>query len=91
MNKILPIIVLLAFSVLSVELAIAGWNEGLAAFKAPWAAQVGLDLCISCFFAGMWIRNDAKKRGINPLPYLLLMPILGSISTLAYAVRRAVA
>jgi hypothetical protein len=66
-----------------------GWQEGVAAFKAPWVIQVALDLCISCFFAGVWISGDAKKRGINPLPYLVLLPILGSISTLAYAVRRA--
>jgi hypothetical protein len=88
MKKIIPVLVLLAFSVLSVELAIAGASEGLNAFRSPWAMQVGLDLCIACWFSAMWMRQDARKHGISAMPFLLALPIFGSIATLAYVVRR---
>lgn len=88
MKKIIPVLVLLSFSVLSVELAIAGWNEGINAFKSPWALQVAIDLCIACWFSAMWMRKDAKKHGINALPFLIALPFVGSLSTLAYVVRR---
>lgn len=88
MKKIIPVLVLLAFSVFSVELAIAGANEGLNAFKSPWAMQVGIDLYIACWFSAMWMRNDARKHGISALPFLIALPVFGSIATLAYVVRR---
>ena len=88
MKKFLPVLVLLAFSVLSVELAVAGASEGLDAFKSPWALQVALDLCIACWFSAMWMRSDAKKHGISALPFLIALPLFGSIATLAYVVRR---
>lgn len=89
MKKIIPVLVLLAFSILSVELAISGWSEGLAAFKSPWALQVALDLCVACWFSAMWMRKDAQRHGINALPFLIALPFLGSIATLAYVVRRS--
>jgi hypothetical protein len=88
MKKIIPVLVLLAFSVLSVELAIAGASEGINAFKSPWAMQVAIDLCIACWFSAMWMRQDARKRGISAMPFLIALPFLGSIATLAYVVRR---
>ena len=88
MKKIIPVLVLLAFSVFSVELGIAGASEGINAFKSPWAMQVAIDLCIACWFSAMWMRQDARKHGISATPFLIALPIFGSIATLAYVVRR---
>jgi len=89
MKKLVPVLVLLAFSGLSVELFLAGASEGLAAFRSPWAIQVGLDLCIACWFSALWLRADARKHGIRALPFLVALPFFGSIATLAYLVRRS--
>ena len=53
-----------------------------------WGAQVFLDLCIACCFGGVWLWRDAKKLGINPLPYVLAIPFTGSLALLVYAIRR---
>jgi hypothetical protein len=50
--------------------------------------QVAIDLCIACWFSAMWMRQDARKRGISAMPFLIALPFLGSIATLAYVVRR---
>jgi hypothetical protein len=88
MKKLLPLLVLVPFTLLSVELAIKGGLAGAAVFREPWALQVALDLVISCFFAGMWIRRDARRHGISALPFLIALPFFGSIAALAYVVRR---
>ena len=54
-----------------------------------WAFQMLLDLVIACWFAMGWVRADARKRGINPWPYLVVVIPAGSIGLLAYCVRRA--
>lgn len=87
-KKLVPVVLLLSFSVLSVALAIAGASQGLAAFASPWAFQVALDLVIATWFAALWIRKDAQEHGIRSLPFLIALPFLGSIATLAYLVRR---
>lgn len=56
-----------------------------------WALQMLLDLVIACSFVIGWMRRDAKKRGINPWPYIALTIPLGSIGPLAYLVRRGFA
>lgn len=90
MKKVLPVLVLVAFTLFSVELIAKGGLEGLAVLREPWALQIAVDLCIACFFAGAWLRRDARERGIAALPYLILLPFLGSIAVLAYLVRREV-
>jgi hypothetical protein len=35
------------------------------------------------------MRRDARERNIPALPYLVLMPFLGSVATLGYFVHRA--
>lgn len=51
--------------------------------------QLLLDLLISLFVAGGWVRRDAKGRGIEAWPYQLAMATCGSVGTLAYMVRRS--
>ena len=88
MKKIIPVLVLVAFSLFSVELALKGGLEGWRSLVEPWSLQVALDLVIATFIVGSWLRADARKHGINPLPFLLALPFLGSIAALAYVVRR---
>lgn len=90
MKKIVPVVVLVAFSLFSVELAVKGGLEGWKSLVEPWSLQVALDLVIACFLVGSWIRADARKHGINALPFLVALPFLGSIAALAYVVRRNV-
>ena len=51
----------------------------------PWGVQVFIDLCLAALFASGWIYRDAKRRGLNPWPWILAMVPTGSISLLAYA------
>jgi hypothetical protein len=61
-------------------------------FAVAWSstagAQVFADLCIALFIAFGWIREDALRRGLNPLPWMIAAPFLGSISPLFYLVYR---
>ncbi len=94
MNKsspVVPLLVLVPFTVLSVLCAWEGRADGLRALSHPWAIQIGLDLVISCFLVGSWIRRDARERGIAALPFLLLLPFVGSVAALLYLVRRSFA
>lgn len=91
MKKLLPIAALVGFSVLSLELFVRAGLAGWAVLAEPVALQVALDLCISWFFAGAWVRHDAKKHGISPTPFLCALPLVGAIAVLAYLVRRSFA
>lgn len=88
MKKLLPIVALALFSVLSVELFVTAGLQGVAVFREPMALQVALDLCIAAAFTGAWMHRDARERGISATPFLILLPLLGSIAALAYLVRR---
>jgi hypothetical protein len=68
-------------------------KEGLLGFipnhtTSLWSIQVLLDLCIAAAFGSVWMWRDAKKRGVNPLPWVLAVPFTGSLALLAYAALR---
>ena len=88
MKKVVPVVMLLAFTGLSSVLVFEAGIGGLAVLRSGWGLQVALDLCVALFLVGGWIRKDAKKYGINPIPYLIALPFLGSIGALLYLVRR---
>jgi hypothetical protein len=58
------------------------------AAREPWAAQLFVDLALSCFVLWSFLRHDAKKRGIPALPYILATAALGSIGVFAYLIHR---
>lgn len=93
MKKLLPILVLLPFTAFSVEVTLREGYFGFLSLAArePWALQMLLDLAISFFLVGAWIRKDARERGLPSLPYLVAIAFLGSIGALAYMVHRAFA
>ena len=53
-----------------------------------WYIQVFLDLCIAATFGARWLYRDAKSRGLNPIPWLVALPFIGSIAILGYVVFR---
>jgi len=66
-----------------------GWSESWAAVVAtPANLQVLFDLITACSIALVFLWMDARRVGINPLPYVVLTAVTGSIGLLAYAVRR---
>jgi hypothetical protein len=70
-------------------------QDGYLGFVPPaldgrWGTQVFLDLCISLTLATLWLVPDAKRRGINPWPFVASLLPLGSIGALAYLVWREV-
>lgn len=89
----------LVFAVL-LFLAFTGYSVGVLVVEGPlafleltprgWAVQLFTDLVIACGFGFAWLVPDAKKRGLNPWPYVAATFALGSIATLAYLVRREV-
>lgn len=69
-------------------------KEGIMALprvitEEPWAAQLLVDLGISCFLAGTWMVRDARQRKITVWPFVLATALVGSIGLLAYYVRRS--
>ncbi len=76
--------------------AFTGWtiyNEGIVdafAFLGEhlWTMQVGIDLVLAITFITVWMWRDARKRGVNPIPWVLLTVVTGSLGWLTYLVAR---
>lgn len=49
-----------------------------------WSTQVFLDLVIAMSVAASVVYRDARRRGINPWPWIVSMYLLGSVGMLAY-------
>lgn len=90
-QRVIATFAFLAFSTYSLVVVANHSYFGFLAVPARggWSLQVFLDLCsaATCF----WILGvpDARKRGINPWPYVLATPFLGSIVIYAYFVHRS--
>ncbi len=50
---------------------------------------VMVDLAIAVSLIAVWMWTDARRRGLNPAPYLVLSLFLGSVGPLAYLLRIA--
>jgi hypothetical protein len=90
MKKILPALVLVPFALFSVVVVAKQGYFGFVtlALREPWGMQMLVDLSIALFLVGSWMRRDARRHGINVVPYLALLPVLGSVGALAYLVHR---
>jgi len=87
-RRLLAAIVLLPFAAFSTWVV---WRHGYFGFLSlaraePWALQMLLDLVIACSIAIGWMRADARKHGVNVVPYVIATIALGSIGPLAYLV-----
>lgn len=91
MKKIAPALVLAPFALFSTLVIVEHGYLGFItlSLREPWAMQMLLDLSIALFLVGAWMRRDARARGLPVLPYLALLPFLGSIGALAYLVHRS--
>ncbi len=55
----------------------------------PWGTLATVDLVLALLIGIFWMWSDAKSRNINPLPYVVLTLLTGSIGLLLYLVRFA--
>lgn len=89
-RKLLLWFVLIDFSAYTAWVLYVDGYIGLIqrALANPSTIQVALDLVIACTLIIMWMIADARKRGANALPFVLLTLCLGSIGPLCYLLRR---
>ncbi len=55
----------------------------------PATVLITVDLVLALSMLGGWIWVGARKRGISPAPYLVVMVLTGSAGGLLYLMRRA--
>jgi hypothetical protein len=65
---------------------IVGIFEQLTANLATITAFVDLTIALTLIVLWMW--NDARERGVSPLPYVVLTFTLGSVGPLLYLILR---
>lgn len=84
-------VVLIGFSALTAYTIYQYGYSGFFQLIAANAATIteGVDLTIALGLILLWIGQDAQKRGISLLPYVLLTLALGSVGPLLYLIRRA--
>lgn len=61
------------------------WQAGLS---SPGALQILVDLFIAGGLVCSWIVVDARKRGVNPWPWVVVTCAVGSFGPLAYLLWR---
>ena len=86
MRRITLIVSLIAFLILTI---IAVWQHGYLGiftqqFQNYAGVQVFVDLVIALTLFLIWLWNDAKAAGRNPIPWVLLTLATGSIGALVY-------
>jgi hypothetical protein len=59
------------------------------AFANLASMQIFADLVIALSLVIAWMWQDARARGVSPIPYVVLTLGLGSIGPLLYLIRRA--
>jgi hypothetical protein len=68
------------------QYGIVGFLEAATANLATIAVMVDLVIALSLVLA--WIWQDARARGVSPLPYAALTAMLGSVGPLLYLLLR---
>jgi len=58
------------------------------ATASAWGAQIVIDFLLAVAVALGFVFSDARQRGINPWPFVVLTLGLGSIGLLGYLVHR---
>ena len=59
-----------------------------AGVNNPGSIQIFVDLFIAASIAMGFIWQDAKRLGVNAIPYLVVTAALGSFGLIAYLIRR---
>ena len=90
--KVLLFVVLVDFVAFSAWVTATGGSlsEIVALFSVnPWVGQLFVDLVLALSMVSVWIWNDARSRGANPVPWLVATLLTGSIAPLAYLLLRS--
>lgn len=90
-KRIVPAVLLLAFSALTAEEIV---RHGYTAFLRLAATNLSagiifVDLAIALSLVLAWMIKDARQRGATVWPYAVLTLALGSVGPLAYLVMRS--
>ena len=56
----------------------------------PGSQQVSFDLCVALLMLSAFLVRDARERGLNIWPWMLVMPFVGSFAPLGYLIYREV-
>ena len=93
----LPLIALIAFAGYTVSVMLQAEQSlidfGISLMSRPDTAQVVIDLYLLATLAGIWMCQDARKRGHSvwsTMPYLLLTAVFVSVGPLLYLVVRGI-
>jgi hypothetical protein len=83
-------VVIVLFGVLStVAILEVGYIGLIEPHLKSWgASQILVDLVIMGLLACIWMVTDARERGLNPWPYVVLTLVGGSFGPLVYLVAR---
>jgi hypothetical protein len=91
----LPLVALIAFTGYTVSVMLQAEQSlidfGISLMSRPDTAQVVIDLYLLATLAGLWMYQDARKRGqsvVSVVPYLLITAVFVSIGPLLYLVVR---
>ena len=86
MKRIVLIVTLVVFLILTTMAVSQHGYLGIfkQQFQSYGGMQVLVDLVIALVLFLVWMWNDAKSAGRNPLPWLLLTLVSGSIGALIY-------
>ncbi len=90
-RKVFVILVLVPFVLFTLWVVATGgsFGEVAAAFGVnPWISQVTVDLVLALSMVCTWIWQDARKRGKNPLPWIVATAFTGSVTPLVYLLVR---
>ena len=90
-NRLLVlIVVIVAFSALSVMALLDVGYLGIIEphFKTWGAGQVLADLVIALTLVVIWMADDARAKGINPWPFVVVTLFAGSFGPLLYLAMR---
>src|SRR5690349_10722154 len=93
LKKIVPLVLLVGFSALTLETVIKdGYTEWLRlALTHTSAGLLLVDLTIALSLVLAWMIKDARERNATVWPFAILTVALGSVGPLAYLVVRAAA
>lgn len=88
----LSVVAFLVFTVYTVTIAV---NHNILGFladhaKGGWSLQIFIDLVCAAICFWIVAVPDAKSRKINPWPFVIATPLVGSIAIFAYFVYRSV-
>jgi len=86
MNRLIAMVLIIPFTVLTVyaiyDVGLIGIFDYMRHSSAGW--QVFADLVIACILCLVWLIPDARSKGRNPTPFIIITVFLGAFGPLLY-------